>query len=375
MQNHQNRYLKDQIKSDLTQKMVFVGGPRQVGKTTLCKSFIKSKSAYLNWDFQPHKELILKNELPAEPLILLDEIHKYKKWRGWLKGNYDVYKETMNFIVTGSARLDLYRHGGDSLQGRYHYLRLHPLSVAELKIKTQSDFETLLKLGGFPEPFFRSSEIQAKRWSQEYRTRFIQDDLRSLEQFVDLDTLELLIQRLPQLVGSPLSINSLREDLQKSQQTLAKWITALEKLYGIFRIPPYGPPKVKAIKKEQKHYHFDWTLIEDEGVRFENLVACHLLKWVHFEQDSKARPLELRYFRDVNRREVDFVVLEGKLPILFIECKLSDYSPSDSLRYIKERAPKNAKTKSIQLVGRGSKHFVKDGVEVMPAVKFLETLV
>ncbi len=352
--------------------MVFVGGPRQVGKTTLCQSFLTSKEAYLNWDYAPHKERILKGELPPHELVLLDEIHKYKKWRNWLKGNYDVLKGQKNFLVTGSARLDLYRHGGDSLQGRYHYLRLHPLSVAELGITTQTDFETLLKLGGFPEPFYKSSEIEAKRWSQEYRTRFIQDDLRSLEQIIDIDTVELLIIRLPHLVGSPLSINSLREDLQKSQQTISKWVTVLEKLYGIFRISPYGPPRIKAVKKEQKHYHFDWTLIAEEGIRFENMVACHLLKWVHFEQDSKARNLELRYFRDVTKREVDFVILEDSKPILLMECKLSDATVSDSLRYLSVRCPG---VRAVQLVARTDRHFVKNGIEVLPAVKFLKDLI
>src|SRR3989338_10949143 len=241
------RYLFPQIKKDLQKKMVFIGGPRQVGKTTLAQQFIKTNQtqAYLNWDNADHRELILKRELPDTPIWVFDEIHKYRGWRNYLKGLYDVKKNERKILVTGSARLDLYRRGGDSLQGRYHYLRLHPLSVPELKITHQKDLESLLTLGGFPEPFFSASSIEAKRWSTEYRTRLIQEDLLSLERVQDIGNLELLMIRLPELVGSPLSINALREDLQMSHKTVANWLSILERLYAIFRISPFGAPKIR----------------------------------------------------------------------------------------------------------------------------------
>jgi len=292
------RYLAAQIEKDLARKMAFVGGARQVGKTTLALQVLGDLPGYLNWDVPEDRERILTGKLPPSPLLVLDEIHKYRSWRNYLKGLYDSQVQSRRkrrILVTGSARLDFYRFGGDSLQGRYHYLRLHPFSVAELGIRTRREFARLLEIGGFPEPFLQGSAVEARRWSREYRTRLIRDDLASLERVQDLGNIELLMLRLPELVGSPLSINALREDLQVSHKTLSKWVDMLERLYAVFRLPPLGAPRLRAVKKERKHYHADWTLVPDRALRFENLVASHLLKWVHFEEDSKGRDLELRY--------------------------------------------------------------------------------
>lgn len=139
----------------------------------------------------------------------------------------------------------------------------------------------LLIMSGFPEPFLEGSETEARRWSREYRNRLIHEDVSSLESVSDLGNLEMLVMLLPQLVGSPLSINALREDLQVSHKTVSRWIDILERLYAIIRIAPFGAPRIRAVKKEQKHYHYDWSLVPDMPQRFENLVAIHLLKWVH----------------------------------------------------------------------------------------------
>ena len=367
------RYLCGQVKEDLARKMVFVGGPRQVGKTTLAKSLMSDTKGYLNWDAPEYREMILKNKLPSSGFLVFDEIHKYRHWRNFLKGLYDMRGPKVKILVTGSARLDIYRFGGDSLQGRYHYLRLHPLSVAELKITSRRDFTELLKLGGFPEPFFSSSEIQAKRWSREYRTRLIREDILSVERIQDIGQLELLVIRLPELVGSPLSINALREDLQISHKTAAHWLDSLERMYAIFRLLPFGAPKIRAVKKERKHYHFDWSLVKDPAVRFENMVAAHLLKWVHFEEDTKGRDLELRFFRDIDGREVDFVILEDGKPIELIECKWSDREISGALKYMKSRF-KSAEAR--QIYAEGTKDYVsREGIAVMPAWKYLARLV
>lgn len=368
------RYLQKQVEQDLKKKMVFVGGPRQVGKTTMALKILGPHTeGYLNWDAAEHREKILKREFPNTPLWVFDEIHKYRSWRNTLKGLYDIHKTNRQILVTGSARLDLYRRGGDSLQGRYHYLRLHPLSAAELKINSAVDFLTLLKLGGFPEPFFSQTEIEAKRWSQEYRSRLIQDDLANLERVHDFGNLELLMLRLPELVGSPLSINALREDLQVSHKTVANWLTILERLYAIFRLSPFGAPKIRAVKKEQKHYHYDWSLINDDSFRFENLVANHLLKWVHFQQDSEGRLLELGYFRDIDGREVDFIVVENRKPVMAIECKWNDTEISKGLRYFKERFPR---CEAWQISAIGKKDFVSgEDIRLSPAIVLLKTLI
>lgn len=367
-----DRYLKQQIIKDIAKKMVFIGGPRQVGKTTLAKSISAKKTAYHNWDIDKDRERILAGELKSGEILIFDEIHKYKPWRNFLKGLFDSNPKQKT-IVTGSAKLDYYRRGGDSLQGRYHYLRLNPLSVAELGISTQKGLMELIKLGGFPEPYFSSHDTDAKRWSREYRTRLVREDLATLEQVIDLDTIERLMIRLPALVGSPLSINGLTHDLDVSHKTLAKWLVILERLYAIFRLSPFGGPQIKAVKKEQKHFHYDWTLIKDNGPRFENMVALHLLKWVHFEQDTKARELDLRYFRNVDLREVDFVVTEDEKPILFVECKWSDAAVTRGLHYLKGRFPE---VTAWQIAATGNKDYqTPNGIRVCPALTFLKGLV
>ncbi|MDR1057281.1 MAG: AAA family ATPase [Coxiellaceae bacterium] len=369
------RYLSSQIKKDLNRKMVFVGGPRQIGKTTLAKSLLTSNQGYLNWDIPEDRERILKGELCSTKLWVFDEIHKYRSWRNFLKGIYDnlPLKHKSQILVTGSARLDYYRYSGDSLQGRYYYLRLHPLSLAELNSNTSKDLVDLLTFGGFPEPFFTAQETETKRWSREYRNRLIREDLVQIERVRDLGNLELLSIRLPELVGSPLSINSLREDLQLSHKTVAIWLQILERLYAIFRISPFGAPKIRAVKKEQKHYHFDWTVIQDMSKRFENLVASALLKWTHFRQDVYGEELELRYFRDIDGREVDFVLVERKTPLMFIECKLDDAQVSAALKYLKIRFPN---CEAWQISAFGKKDFTNESsIRVAPAVKLLSQLI
>lgn len=368
------RYLETQVRQDLARKMVFVGGPRQVGKTTLARSVLgRNAAALLNWDVPEQRTRILKQQLPASKLWVFDEIHKYRKWRNYLKGLYDARREGQQILVTGSARLDYYRFGGDSLQGRYHYLRLHPLSAAELKIDSTEDLESLLALGGFPEPFLGGSRREARRWSNEYRSRLVREELMSLEQVQDVGSVELLMTRLPDLVGSPLSANGLAEQLQISHKTISKWLTILERLYAIFFVLPFGSPQVKAVRKARKHYHYDWSQVAQAPFRFENLVGAHLLKWAHYQEDTEGHRMELRYFRDIEGREVDFVVTRDDAPVLFVECKSSDRDVSPPLRYLKARFPDVA---AWQLSASGSRDYVsREGIRVAPALTLLGTLV
>ena len=367
------RYLSPQVCEDLQHKMVFVAGPRQVGKTTLARSLPGADAGYLNWDAAEDRERILRRELPDADLWVFDEIHKYRGWRNYLKGLYDARRAGQRILVTGSGRLELFGFGGDSLQGRYHLLRLHPFSVAEAGVGTAAGLEELLRLGGFPEPFLGSSEIGAKRWSRQYRVRLIEDDVSSLTAIRDVGRLEEMMLRLPDLVGSPLSINALRTDLQVAHKTVASWLDTIERLYAIFRIAPFGAPRIRAVKQERKHYHFDWSVVPDPGARFENLVACHLLKWVHHQQDTQGRDLELRYFRDVDGREVDFVIVENRQPAMLVECKLADRDIDRGLRYLKPRFPG---AEAFQIALSGERDYVTPaGIRAMPAVDFLQRLV
>ncbi len=367
------RYLADQILADLKRKMVFVAGPRQVGKTTLALNLPEAREGYLSWDVDEDRERILRRQLPPTDVWTFDEIHKYRGWRNLLKGLYDGRQEGQRILVTGSGRLELFGFGGDSLQGRYHLLRLHPFSVAEAGIGNDEGLNQLLHLGGFPEPFLGGGEVEARRWSRQYRARLLDEDVASLTSIRDLGRLEETMLRLPDLVGSPLSVNALREDLQVAHRTVAAWLDTLERLYAIFRLPPFGAPRIRAVKQERKHYHFDWSLVTDPGTRFENLVACHLLKWVHYMQDTEGRDLELRFFRDVDGREVDFVVVDRREPILLVECKLRDRDIDRGLRYLKARFPA-AQAHQIALSGQRD-YVTPDGIRAMPALNFLQTLV
>ena len=324
--------------------MVFIGGPRQVGKTTLSLQFFKTNKSeknegYLNWDNSLDRSRILKDQLPlSEVIIVFDEIHKFRNWRGLIKGLYDKYKSTNRFIITGSARLDHFRKGGDSLMGRYHYYRLHPLSLTEIsKNPTREDLNDLMKYSGFPEPFFEKNVNNHRRWQRERLQKVVYEDLRDLETVKEISQIELLVDSLPQRVGSPLSLKNLSVDLQVSQPTVARWVTILDNLYLTFRISPYGAPKIRAVKKEQKLYFWDWSQNEDPGATFENLVASQLLKYCHFLEDTEGHKMELRFLRDTDKREIDFVVIQNKKPLFAVECKTGEKAISPHIKYFSER--------------------------------------
>ena len=355
--------------------MVFVGGPRQVGKTTLALSFLSKPDvknpAYLNWDEIQSRSLLRQGKLPSDPpLLIIDEVHKYKLWRQLIKGFYDKNKGYQNYLVTGSARLDYYRRGGDSLLGRYRYLRLHPLSVNELQMKSTKDLKSLLELGGFPEPFFSGSDKESKLWSKERLYRIVNDDITGLENLKDYSRLELLAETLESRVGSLLSIKSFEEDLSASQKTIASWIDIMDRIYYSFRISSYGPPKIRAVKKAQKLYLWDWSDVAEEGARFENFVASQLLKYCHFLEDTEGEKMELRYLRDSFDREIDFVILKNKKPLFAVECKTGDKQISKSIYYYKERT----QIQKYYQVHMGAGDYLKDGIRVLPFIKFCQEL-
>lgn len=370
------RYLKEAVAKDLVERMVFVGGPRQVGKTTFALSFLpgakEKHPGYLNWDDAKIRPLLLKGELPSgERCIVLDEIHKYARWRNLVKGFFDANRSTVSFLVTGSARLDYYRKGGDSLQGRYHYYRLHPFSLLELNpAGSRHDLELLLKLGGFPEPVLRGDERFWRRWQRERLQRVIYEDIRDLENIKEISLLELLAEELPHRVGSPLSIKNLKESLQVAHETVARWLEIFERMYFCFRISPYGPPRIRAVKKEQKLYLWDWSLVPDAGARFENFIAAQLLKYCHFLEDTEGYEMELRFLRDTDKREVDFVVLKDRNPMFAVECKAGERGINPAMHYFMERTA----IPTCYQVHTGERDYLKDGIRVLPAETFCKEL-
>lgn len=357
--------------------MVFVGGPRQVGKTTFALGLLgttadETHPAYMNWDHPSVPPRLRRAELPVgEPLLLMDEIHKYARWRGLLKGIYDTERSRRKILVTGSARLDYYRKGGDSLAGRYRYFRLHPFSLRELSPSpTRSDLEALLAFGGFPEPLFTRSEVEHRIWTRDRLARVVREDLRDLEHVREISLVEHLVDLLPSKVGSPLSIKSLREDLQVDHKTVERWLQILENLYVCFRLSPYGPPRVRAVKKACKLYLWDWSTVSDRGPRFENLVAAQLLKYCHWIEDTEGHTMELRYLRDTDKREVDFVVLQDRRPLFAVECKSGDKAIGTALRYFAERTP----IPRFYQVHLGERAFSTGKISVQPFERFCQEL-
>jgi predicted AAA+ superfamily ATPase len=374
-----DRYLKADIAETLLKKMAFIGGPRQVGKTSLALSLLgpdttERHPGYLNWDDPKVPPRLRRGELPTdERFIILDEIHKYARWRNLVKGLYDTEKSRRQIIVTGSARLDHYRKGGDALTGRFRYYRLHPFSLSELMAtgeKAEKAMTLLLRFGGFPEPLLAQSDRDLRRWQRERMSQVLRDDLRDLERVREISLVEHLAELLPEKVGSPLSINSLREDLQVDHKTVDRWLTILENLYVCFRLPPFGGKRIRAVKKEQKLYLWDWSMVQESGPRFENLVAAQLLKYCHWQEDVHGYRMELRYLRDTDKREVDFVVLQDRKPRFAVECKTGEKAFSPALRYFAERTdiPK------FFQVHLGKSHFQQGNLAMLPYVRFCQDL-
>lgn len=379
------------IKKDLkAKKMVFLAGPRQVGKTTLAKQLLeKHKGVYLNWDNREHRRQVLKAQWPAyKALIVLDEFHKYRQWKSWLMGEYDVHHEKYQFLVTGSARLDLFRRGSDSLQGRYHHYRLHPFTLREingiaikaiqpgkpLKIPSEvklKHLEDLIRFGGFPEPLLKASPRYHRRWQKEYLERFFREDIRDMENVRDFSKLELLADLIPERVASLFSLNSLREELEVSHRAVNHWVDILERFYFLFRVRPFYSKKVRALKKEAKVFLWDWSLVADPAARLENLVASHLLKFCHLLEDVEGYRVALYFLRDLEKREVDFLVTIDQKPWFAVEVKSSNSHPAKSLNYFGERL----KIPYLyQVVQNCDRHFRQGGVEVVPLEKFLVAL-
>lgn len=364
------RSIEGQLKKTIVEygKMAFVSGPRQVGKTTLAKDFLRiyGQGEYFNWDIITDQKRLLAdpyffekiNKDPSRPfLVVLDEIHKYTRWKSYLKGAYDRYKDEYNFLVTGSGRLDLFKKGGDSLLGRYFSLPLFPLTVGELSgaglpykefndrpypssapnPQQQESYQRLFALTGFPEPFLKAEKDFYNLWSAERKKLLIREDIRDASNIKEISLLEMLSHLIPERVGAPLSLNSLREDIGVAFETVRDWIRLLKQFYYLFQIPPFTGSLARILKKETKTYLFDWGELSDEAKRFENIVALHLHKAVETWQAKGEGAPELRYIRDKEKREVDFALCEARRPFCLIECKLQDTTPSPSLVYFQEK--------------------------------------
>lgn len=347
------RYLSDFIVSDLDKKITLLSGPRQCGKTTLSKSLPFHAIEYLNFDeFGQRKRMVTKDWSRKVDLLIFDELHKMTKWKSWIKGIFDTEGVRPRILVTGSARLDIFKKGSDSLAGRHFLYRMHPFSVAELRdMENPEDaLEGLMERGGFPEPYLSRSTLASRRWRNSHLDVILRQDLLDLEQVKNIVGVETLIELLVNRVGSTISFRNLAQDLQVTPQTVQRWVLLLERLFVVFLVRPYSKSIARSLLKEPKLYFYDSGLVSElGGARLENVVACALLKRANFLTDTQGVKSELYYLRDREKREVDFLSVLDNKPEYMIEVKTSDDQFSSSLRYFAERLPT---AEAIQLVHR-----------------------
>ena len=353
------RICKTQIIKDLDTKIVFLTGPRQVGKTYLAHDIAGefSHPVYLNYDSRGDRKIIEKESwLGSTDLLVFDEIHKMPDWKNYIKGIYDTKPSKLRILVTGSARLEYFRQTGDSLAGRFFNHRLFPFTAGELKAvramqKSSAghsrmvglDIDRLMERGGFPEPFLAKDESFARRWRKQYVDGLIREDVLDFEKFSDFKSLKTCLELLRGRVGSPVSYASIARDIGISPNTVKKYIQVFEELYIVFRVSPFsGDAKhgeiARSLLKEPKMYFFDTALVEgDDGIKFENLAALSLAKEAAADEDKRGNTASLRYIRTKDGREVDFCyVRDGRVQFL-AEAKLNEPNISKNLYYFCSR--------------------------------------
>ena len=333
------RYLDARVRADLLKKMVILTGPRQVGKTTLSRQLLAefNDAQYLNYDVAEHRRVLTAGTWNKKAgLLVFDEIHKMNGWKPWLKGVFDGRSEGQALLITGSARMDTFRQAGESLAGRYFKLRLHPISVREWCEQSGATADDalahLLKRGGFPEPCLAAANEDADRWRNDYFSDLVREDVLEFSRLQEITTMRLFAELLRERVGSPLSLASMGRDLAISPNTLRKYLEILEALFIVFVVRPWHRNIARATLQAPKVYFYDTGLVKgDVGVRFENFVACSLLKHVEWQQDALGKETGLHYIRTKDGAEVDFAVSKGGHLSELVECKLGDHKPHRAL--------------------------------------------
>lgn len=370
------RYLDDLVAADLQRKMVLLTGPRQVGKTTLCRHLMAGfpQTQYLNWDVAPDRAILQRQSWnPKVSLLAMDEIHKMPDWKSWLKGVVDGRPPHQALLVTGSARMETWRQSGDSLAGRYLAFRLHPVSVREWCEQQggtpEAALDRLMVRGGFPEPCLAEKAEDADRWRRQYFTDLIREDVVEFSRLHEINTMRLFVELLRERVGSPLSLASIARDLAISPVTLKRYLDILQALYIVFTVQPWHRNVARAILQTPKVYFFDTGLVRgDDGLRFENAVAAMLLKQVHFRQDALGKAAGLHYIRTKDGAEVDFVLSEDNQLTQLIECKLADATPARALVNFAGKFPQ---AEAIQLVRDLRQEEYRQAVQVSAAAPWL----
>lgn len=373
------RYLDAFVKQDLASKMVVLTGPRQVGKTTLARQLMADfeSSQYLNWDVLQDRAILQRQSWnPRSQLLVMDEIHKMRDWKGWLKGVVDGRPSGQSLLVTGSARMETFRQGGESLAGRYFSFRLHPFSVREWceqqQVSADDSLAHLLARGGFPEPCLAADATQADRWRTQYFNDLVREDVLEFSRVHEINSMRLFVELLRERVGSPLSLASIARDLAVAPATVKRYLDILQALYIVFSVHPWHHNVGRSLLQSAKVYFFDTGLVNgSEGVRLENAIAGMLLKHAHFLHDSAGREIGLHYIRTKDGAEIDFALSEGKQLTQLVECKLGDNKPHRSLiRFAEQFSSAGA----VQIVQHLRQEEFRNGIRITDAATWLQNL-
>ncbi len=355
-----NRMLTEVLRRHFAEnrQMAFVSGPRHVGKSTLARA-LAGYAFFHNWDRPSDRALILAGsdalaehdglaELRAgTPILCLDELHKYPRWKNFLKGFFDTWGDRCHVLVTGSARLDVYKRGGDSLMGRYFPFRLHPLSLAEVSDPRVPDADlvrlpappdpealaSLLRWGGYPEPFLKAKDTFHRRWRDLRNEQLFREDLRDATRIQETAQVQVLAGLLADRAGQLVNYSALASATRISEDTARRWLAVLESFYYGFTLRPWFRNVNKSLRKQPKFYLWDWSVLPEGGARVENFIACHLLKAVHAWTDLGLGRFDLHYLRDTAGREVGFLVSRDRQPWFLVEAKSADRSLNPALDY------------------------------------------
>jgi uncharacterized protein len=367
------RYLSQHITKDADKKIILLSGPRQSGKTTLTKQLFKNFD-YFNFDLEEDREALFKKHWNRNTdCILFDELHKMPNWKSWLKGIYDTEGNRPRLIVTGSANLDTFQKVGDSLAGRYFSYRLHPIDIKEgvtyWKSNADEVFNRLMNYSGFPEPFLEGDAQFYRRWQKSHLDVMLRQDFLDLYSIRALKRLELLIDLLKPRVSSATSYSNLANDLQVDNKTIKNWLEMLESIYAVFKITPYHTNIARSLLKEPKFYFYDIGRVADKGARLENLVACSLLKEIHYLEDVYGYKGRLHYLKTKDGQEIDFLISLDDNPVLCIEVKATDDTPAHSFNYFSKFL---RDVPRVQLVASLKREFTtQEGIQVCHLANFL----
>ncbi|EKD56420.1 MAG: hypothetical protein ACD_58C00197G0004 [uncultured bacterium] len=370
------REIAPHIKKDLEKKIVFISGPRQVGKTTLTKS-LDFTYDYFNYDKASDRAALKDNSWDRnKELVIFDELHKMNQWKRWLKGIYDTEGVRPRILVTGSSKLETYKKVGDSLAGRYFQYRLHPFDLKEVRLRYSKEeaFKRLWECSGFPEPFIDGTEVFYHRWKRSHLDIILRQDLIDIQTIRDIQAIESLIELLKSNIGSTISYSNLARVLEKDAKTIKRWLQLLENLYVIFKVTPYSKKISRSLLKEPKYYFYDTVQVsKDNGIKLENIVAASILKELHRLEDVLgASAAKLHFLRTKDGKEIDFLVVINSKPYCLIEVKWSDDTPSKHFPHFESYFVKTKKIQLVKEIKRDKTY--PDGLEIRDVVTWLSKI-